>query len=117
MKAREIIGFYFKGITGLVLVSVKAKIRTLKPLRSQVNLIKSRKREHSRKLDELYKIIERCSPGPYLELFARGKREGWTVWGNQADNYESTWPTYSYNSSYENKYEKKYSQLPLLDNM
>lgn len=92
-------------------------MRTLKPGRAQVNIIRSRKREHSKKSDELYKIIERCSPGPYLELFARGKREGWTVWGNQAENYEPTWPKYSYNSSYKNKYEKEYLQLALLDKM
>jgi len=109
------VGFYFRNVTELVLFGVKGKMRTLKPGRTQVNLIRTRKREHSRKPDELYKIIERCSPGPYLELFARGKREGWTVWGNQSENYEPTWPTYSYNSSYENRYEKEYSQLVLLD--
>ena len=91
-------------------------MRPLKPGRTQVNIIRTRKREHSRKPEELYKIIEKCSPGPYLELFARGKREeGWTVWGNQAENYEPTWPTYSYNSSHENKFEKEYSQCVLLD--
>lgn len=46
----------------------------------------TRKREHSRKPDELYDIIEQCSPGPYLELFARHKREGWSQWGNEVDH-------------------------------
>jgi len=41
------------------------------------------KREHSRKPDELYDIIEACSPGPYLELFARFGRPGWKQWGNE----------------------------------
>ena len=62
-------------------------------------MIGTRKREHSSKPDEQYAIIEACCPGPRLELFARGERPGWTVWGNQADDtYRPTWPTYSYNS-------------------
>ena len=74
--------------------------RTLAPGRSQVNLLATRKREHSRKPDELYEIIEACSPGPRLELFARGERPGWTCWGNQATpDYETTWDTYAHNSA------------------
>jgi N6-adenosine-specific RNA methylase IME4 len=49
-----------------------------------VNLLATRKREHSRKPDELYSIIEACSPGPFLELFARGTRTGWMSWGDEA---------------------------------
>ena len=64
-----------------------------------MNYLETRKREHSRKPDELYPIIEACSPGPYAELFARGRREGWTSWGNQADGYAPTWPTYAHNSA------------------
>jgi N6-adenosine-specific RNA methylase IME4 len=94
------VGFYFRNVTELILFGVRGKnARTLAPGRSQVNLLATRKREHSRKPDEQYEIIEACSPGPYLELFARGKRSGWTVWGNQAtDKYAPTWKTYSYNS-------------------
>ena len=74
--------------------------RTEAPGRSQVNMIQTRKREHSRKPDEQYDLVEACSTGPYLELFARGERPGWAVWGNQADEtYAPTWKTYSYNSS------------------
>ncbi|MCG6111532.1 MAG: MT-A70 family methyltransferase [Paracoccus sp.] len=63
------------------------------------DLLRTRKREHSRKPDEQYDIIESCSWGPFLELFGRGKRPGWTVWGNQADDdYKPSWPTYAYNS-------------------
>lgn len=72
--------------------------RTLAPGRRQVNVIKTRKREHSRKPDEIYENIEACSPGPYLELFARGQRPGWTSWGDQADEYFPTWPTYANHS-------------------
>src|SRR5437762_3396072 len=65
------VGFYFRNVTELVLFGVRGHMRTLPPGRRQVNIIKTRKREHSRKPDELYDIIEACSPGPYLELFAR----------------------------------------------
>ena len=79
------VGFYFRNVTELVLFGTRGKnARTLAPGRRQVNLIATRKREHSRKPDELYDIIERCSPGPYLELFARGTRANWTGWGDQA---------------------------------
>lgn len=91
------VGFYFRNVTEMLLFGVKgANIRTLSPARTQVNLIRSQKREHSRKPDEMIKLIEACSPGPYLELFARGEREGWTLWGNQAnESYVPDWPTYS----------------------
>ena len=77
------VGFYFRNVTELVLFGVRGTIRTMQPGRRQVNIIKTRKREHSRKPDELYDIIEQCSPGPYLELFARHSRAGWTQWGNE----------------------------------
>jgi N6-adenosine-specific RNA methylase IME4 len=77
------VGFYFRNVTELVLFGVRGSMRTLKRGRTQVNLLSTRKREHSRKPDELYKIIEECSPGPYLELFARFRREGWAQWGNE----------------------------------
>jgi N6-adenosine-specific RNA methylase IME4 len=93
------VGFYFRNVTELLLFGIKGKIRTLQPGRTQVNIIRTRKREHSRKPDEIFNIIEKCSPGPYLELFARGKREGWTLWGNEIENYKPNWTTYKYNSS------------------
>lgn len=94
------VGFYFRNVTELILFGVRGKnARTLAPGRRQVNLLGTRKREHSRKPDEQYDIIEACSPGPFVELFARGVRKGWTTWGNQADDqYRPTWPTYSHNS-------------------
>lgn len=93
------VGFYFRNTTEIVLFGIRGSLRTLTPGRTQVNIIRSQKQEHSRKPDELYRIIEKCSPGPYIELFARGKRNGWQVWGNQADNYEITWETYKNNSN------------------
>jgi N6-adenosine-specific RNA methylase IME4 len=94
------VGFYFRNVTELILFGIKGKnARTLAPGRRQVNLLATRKREHSRKPDEQYAIIEACSPGPYLELFARGTREGWMSWGCEAhDAYHPTWSTYPHHS-------------------
>lgn len=94
------VGFYFRNVTELILFGVRGKnARTLAPGRRQVNLLATRKREHSRKPDEQYEIIESCSPGPFLELFARGTRKSWAMWGNQADeNYRPTWKTYAHHS-------------------
>jgi N6-adenosine-specific RNA methylase IME4 len=94
------VGFYFRNVTELMLFGVRGKnARTLAPGRRQVNLLATRKREHSRKPDEQYGIIEACSPGPFLELFARGTRKGWITWGNQAsESYAPSWKTYAHNS-------------------
>ena len=95
------VGFYFRNVTELLLFGVRGKnARTLAPGRRQVNLLATRKREHSRKPDEQYELIEACSPGPFLELFARGTRKGWTTWGNQAaTGYRPTWKTYAHHSA------------------
>ena len=95
------VGFYFRNVTELLLFGTRGRsARTLAPGRRQVNMLQTRKREHSRKPDEQYALIEECSWGPYLELFGRGLRDGWTVWGNQADgDYKPDWDTYAYNSS------------------
>ncbi len=93
------VGFYFRNTTELLLFGTRGKnARTLNPGRSQVNIIRTMKREHSRKPDEQYDLIESCSPGPFLELFARGKRRHWIGWGNQADEYSPTWATYGNHS-------------------
>jgi len=95
------VGFYVRNVTELLLFGTRGKnARTLPPGRRQVNMMQTRKREHSRKPDEQYDLIEACSWGPYLELFGRGVRDGWSVWGNQADDdYKPTWATYPFNSS------------------
>ena len=92
------VGFYFRNVTEILLFGIKKNSmpnRTLAPARSQVNLVRSQKREHSRKPDEIIPIIEACSQKNRIELFARGNRAGWDMWGNQAtDAYEPTWNTY-----------------------
>ncbi len=93
------VGFYFRNTTELLLFGVRGSMRTLDRGRTQVNILKTRKREHSRKPDEVYELIEACSPGPFLELFARGKFNcNWNVWGDQSEEYEPSWPTYSNHS-------------------
>jgi N6-adenosine-specific RNA methylase IME4 len=97
------VGFYFRNVTEVLLFGTRGKgARTLAPGRRQVNMIETRKREHSRKPDEQYDLIEACSRGPFLELFARGTRPGWSYWGNQAnEDYAPTWKTYAHNSAAE----------------
>jgi N6-adenosine-specific RNA methylase IME4 len=99
------VGFYFRNVTELLLFGVRGRnARTLAPGRRQVNYLGTRKREHSRKPDEQYSLVESCSPGPYLELFARGVQPGWTAWGVQADGeYAPTWKTYAHNSARERR--------------
>jgi N6-adenosine-specific RNA methylase IME4 len=94
------VGFYFRNVTEIVLFGVRGKnTRTLTPGRRQVNFLATQKREHSRKPDEMYDLIEACSPGPYLELFARGARAKWSVWGNEAnESYYPNWGTYTNHS-------------------
>lgn len=81
------VGFYFRNTTEILLFGIKGKDnRTLNPGRTQVNVVKTIKREHSRKPDEMYSLIESCSTGPFLELFARNQRDGWDVYGNEVNN-------------------------------
>lgn len=106
------VGFYFRNVTELVLFGTRGHIRTLAPGRRQVNIILSRKREHSRKPDELYEIIEKCSPGPYLELFARHMRRGWIQWGDELDTDKTE---INIRKSYEAIFRRAEPQLQLLD--
>lgn len=92
---RRGVGFYFRNVTEMLLFGVKGKnARTLPPARGRENIIAEKKREHSRKPDSQYDLIESCSPGPYIELFARGPRRGWVCWGDQAKEYTPDWNTY-----------------------
>jgi N6-adenosine-specific RNA methylase IME4 len=86
------VGFYFRNVTELLLFGIKGKLRTKQAGRKQVNILVSRKQEHSWKPEEQYEIIESCSPEPYLELFARRRRAGWIGWGDQAETYEESRP-------------------------
>lgn len=93
------VGFYFRNVTEVLLFGVRGSMRTLQPGRSQVNMIETRKREHSRKPDEQYDLINRCSPGPYLEMFARHPQPNWTVWGDES--HEDITPRGTVHKGYE----------------
>jgi N6-adenosine-specific RNA methylase IME4 len=98
------VGFYFRNVTELLLFGVRGKhARTLDPGRRQVNYLATRKREHSRKPDEIYPIMEACSPWPYAELFARGPRVNWSCWGDESEDYAPTWKTYANHSQADKK--------------
>lgn len=94
------VGFYFRNVTEILLFGIKgSNNRTLQQGRTQVNLIRTMKREHSRKPDEFINLIEGCSNPPFVELFARGERDNWTLWGNQAnESYKPDWDTYKFSS-------------------
>ncbi|MFP4030090.1 MAG: MT-A70 family methyltransferase [Desulfococcaceae bacterium] len=110
---RRGVGFYFRNVTEMILFGVRGKNpRTLQPGRSQPNIIATRKREHSRKPDEQYEIIESCSRGPFLEMFARGRRPNWFSWGNQAEDYFPDWETHK-NHSQSRKPDPRNLQLAL----
>lgn len=101
---RRGVGFYFRNVTEIILFGVRGKnARTLKRGRTQENMIVQRKREHSRKPDEQYELIEACSWGPFLEMFARGSRPGWSSWGNQSEDYYPYWKTYNNHSQKEKR--------------
>lgn len=77
------LGYYFRNVTELMFFGVRGRLKTAAPARKQENIVVTRKERHSKKPDLVYDIIERCSPGPYLEMFARQGRTGWTQYGNE----------------------------------
>lgn len=122
---RRGVGFYFRNVTEIILFGVRGKgARTLQRGRTQENIVLQRKREHSRKPDEQYELIESCSWGPFLEMFARGNRPGWHCWGNQVKDYYPDWETYKNHSQnksnkkteyFENDFQNAEEQLQFLD--
>jgi N6-adenosine-specific RNA methylase IME4 len=76
-------GFYFRGDTEHVIFARRGKA-PIPPSVRVSNHFAATKGRHSAKPDRFYEIVERVSPGPYLELFARRRRYGWDVWGNEA---------------------------------
>ena len=82
-------GWYFRGDTEHVLFGVRGAAPIAPALRES-NHFAARRQEHSRKPDRFYEMVERVSPGPYLELFARRRRYGWDVWGNEAPEFAAS---------------------------
>ena len=69
------VGFYYRNVTELVLFGTRGHLRTAQAGRRMVNVIATMKQRHSQKPDELYDMIEHCSPASFLELFARATVE------------------------------------------
>lgn len=79
------LGQYLRGGHELLLLGVRGK--TMKPTSPRVStLLPAPRRKHSEKPTKAYDNIEAVSPGPYLELFARRERPGWTCWGDEKPN-------------------------------
>ena len=85
LKPRLGLGVYLRNCAEFVIMSNKGKKSPIL-FKAQMNWGFFPLQEHSHKPEEVHKIIERCSPGPYLELFARRRQPGWDVWGNEIDS-------------------------------
>lgn len=86
-RVQQGLGQYFRGSHELLLFGVRGSVpyRTLDDgKRAQGStLLLAPRSKHSRKPEGFRQLIERVSPGPYLELFAREPASGWAVWGNE----------------------------------
>jgi N6-adenosine-specific RNA methylase IME4 len=81
IKPRFGLGNYLRNSTEHVLFGIRGRAPI--QFRSQGTWFWASMQEHSHKPEEIFAIVQRCSPGPYLELFARRKQPGWHVWGNE----------------------------------
>jgi len=84
IKPRLGLGNYLRNATEHVLLGTRGNAPVL--FKSQPNWLFAPVQDHSHKPEEQYSIIERCSPGPYLELFARRSQPGWDAWGNEIES-------------------------------
>ncbi len=84
IKLRVGLGIYLRNCTEHVLLGTCGKAPVL--CKNQINYGVYTVQDHSHKPEEFHKVVERVSPGPYLELFARRRTPGWDVWGNEIDS-------------------------------
>jgi len=93
MKDRFGLGQYFRGQTEHCLFAVKGnipyKVKDGKRQQGVTGFIEER-RKHSQKPIKMYEMIEKVSYPPYFEIFAREKRKGWNVWGNEVNEQDDT---------------------------
>lgn len=88
-KDRHGLGQYFRGQHELCLFGTRGKGYNVRTADKTISTVVNAKRtEHSRKPDEFYSMVERRSTGPYLDMFGRRGRLGWTVWGDEAPTGE-----------------------------
>lgn len=79
------LGYWTRSNPEMCLLATKGKPKRMASDVQQ--LVVSKLREHSRKPDEMYDKVERLLEGPYIELFARNKRDNWDSWGNEVDKH------------------------------
>ena len=84
-QPRMSMGLWTRKMSEICLLGTRGKPKRLSGGVRQV--IMAPRREHSRKPDEIYERIEALVAGPYLEMFARQRREGWASWGNEVDKF------------------------------
>lgn len=84
IKPRFGLGVYLRNQTEHLLLAVRGRAPI--QFKGQGSWFYAPLQEHSHKPEEQYAIIERCSPGPYLELFARRRQPGWDAWGNEVQS-------------------------------
>jgi N6-adenosine-specific RNA methylase IME4 len=84
IKPRMGLGVYLRNTTEHILFATKGKAPIL--FKAQPNWGFFPRQDHSHKPEEIYEIIRRCSPGPYLELFARRNQPGWDAWGLEIES-------------------------------
>ena len=78
------LGYFVRNQHELLLVATRGDMPSPSPANRPPSVISAPRREHSRKPDEAYEIIERMYPTlPKIELFARQTRSGWAAWGNE----------------------------------
>jgi N6-adenosine-specific RNA methylase IME4 len=77
-------GFYFRGCTEHIIFATRGNA-PVEAANRERNAFTANRTQHSAKPDCFYDMVERVSPGPYLELFARRARLGdWSYWGNES---------------------------------
>lgn len=79
-KPQPVLSHYFLSRTEHIIFGVKGSL-PLARRDAENHIIGGRPKMHSTKPDAFYQLVESCSPGPWLELFARRSRPGWVAWG------------------------------------
>jgi len=77
-------GYYFRGATEHCLFCVRGSQRLMTMEGMPTGYLWPRVGQHSVKPDAFYDLVEKASPGPYLEMFARRARFGWDYWGDES---------------------------------
>ena len=83
-RARIGLGNYFRNSTEQLLLGIRGKVKP--EARNLPTWFMSPRGQHSVKPDEAYELVEAFSGGPYVELFARKRREGWDAWGDEVES-------------------------------